>query len=197
MTFDNSSVNYSRFCKLYGTVCFHSVLAKPENLRLRRADKPLRRADKPLRRADKPLRRPDKPLRRADKPLRRASKPLRRANQSLRRSNQSLRRSNHSLRRSIGCRWSTNQSFQSSQNTSKKENGYQQSSKSAVSQNINYKMSHYKCASRNKCRLSARQLTKQPHVKRSRDREPSRLPLKKIVLALRKRKNRSFLKHYF
>ena len=57
MTFDNSSVNYSRFCKLYGTVCFHCVLAKPDNLRLRRADKPLRRADKPLRRADKPLRR--------------------------------------------------------------------------------------------------------------------------------------------
>ena len=54
MTFDNRSGNYSRFCKLYGTVCFHSVLAKI--LRLRRADKPLRRADKPLRRADKPLR---------------------------------------------------------------------------------------------------------------------------------------------
>ena len=47
------------------------------------------------------------------------------------------------------------------------------------------------------CRLSARQLTKQPHVKRIRDREPSRLPLKRIVLALRKRKNRSFLKQYF
>ena len=100
MTFDNSSVNYSRFYKLYGTVCFHSVLAKPENLRLRRADKPLRRADKPLRRA------------------------------------------NRSLRRSIGCRWSSSQSFQSSQNTSKKENGYQQSSRSAVSQNINYKRCH-------------------------------------------------------
>ena len=191
MTFDNSSVNYSKFYKLYGTVCFHSVLAKPENLRLRRADKHLRRADKPLRRADKPLRR-------ANQPLRRANQPLRRANQPLRRANQSLRRSNRSLRRSIGCRWSSNQSFQGSQNMSKKENGYQQSSKSAVSQNINYKMSHdYKCASRNKCRLSARQLTKQLHVKRSRDREPSRLPLKRIVLALRKRKNRSFLKHYF
>ena len=39
-------------------------------------------------------------------------------------------------------------------------------------------------------------MTKQPHVKRIRDREPSRLPLKRIVLALRKRKDRSFLKHY-
>ena len=76
-------------------------------------------------------------------------------------------------------------------------------------QSINYKMSHYKRARHSigtcinsddcahQCRLSARQLTKQPHVKRIRDREPSRLPLKRIVLALRKRKNRSFLKHYF
>ena len=47
------------------------------------------------------------------------------------------------------------------------------------------------------CRMSARQLTRQPHVKRIRDREPSRLPLKRIVLALRKRKNTSFLKHHF
>ena len=69
-------------------------------------------------------------------------------------------------------------------------------------------MSHYNCARHsigtcinsddcaNQCRLSARQLTKQPHVKQIRDREPSRLPLKRIVLALRKRKDRSFLKHY-
>ena len=31
----------------------------------------------------------------------------------------------------------------------------------------------------------------------SRDRAPSRLPLKIIIWAMRKRKNRSFLKHYF
>ena len=85
------------------------------------------------------------------------------------------------------------------------------STKPAVSHNqsINYEMSHYKCAPHSigtcinsddcahQCRLSARQLTKQPHVKRIRDREPSRLPLKRIVLALRKRKNRSFLKQHF
>ena len=53
-------------------------------------------------------------------------------------------------------------------------------------------MSHYKCARNNESRLYARQLTKQ-----SRDREPYRLPLKRIVLAFRDRKNRSFLKHYF
>ena len=76
-------------------------------------------------------------------------------------------------------------------------------------QSVNYKLSHYKRARHSigtcinsddcahQCRFPARQLTKKTHVKRTRDREPSRLPLKRIVLALRKRKNRSFLKHYF
>ena len=45
-------------------------------------------------------------------------------------------------------------------------------------------------------RFSVRKLTKQPNSTRyRRDREPSRLPLKKIILAMRKRKNRTFLKH--
>ena len=80
------------------------------------------------------------------------------------------------------------------QNKPQEKNGYQQSTKPAVSHNqsINYKMSHKRarhsigtsinsddCA--HQCRLSARQLIKQPHVKQSRDREPSRLPLKRIV----------------
>ena len=199
---------------------------------LRRASKPLRGASKPLRRASKPLRRASKPLRRASKPLRRASKPLRRAiislrrsnqslrrssqslrrsKQSLRRSNKSLRRSNQSLRRSNQSLWRSNQSLDRTQNNPLEKNGYQPSTKPAVSHNqsINYKMSHYKCARHSigtcinsndgahQCRLSARQLTKQPHVKRIRDREPSRLPLRRIVLGLGKRKNRSFLKHYF
>ena len=62
-------------------------------------------------------------------------------------------------------------------------------------------MSHYKRARHSigtcinsddwphQCRLSASQLTK-PHAEQIRDRVPSRLPLKRIVLALRKRKNR-------
>ena len=177
MTFDkfssDCSVNYSRFTKLYGTTC-NSVLAKNQPHCLRRANKPLRRA----------------------------SEPLRRSNQSLRRSCQSLRRSNQSL-------WISNQSLERTQNNPQEKNGYQPSTKPAVSHNqsINFKMSHKRarhsigtcinsddCA--HQCRLSGRQLTKQPHVKQIRDREPSRLPLKRIVLALRKRKNRSFLKHY-
>ena len=249
MTFDkfstDCSVNYSRFSKLYGTIC-NSVLVKNQPRRLRRASKPLRRANKPLRRANKPLWRASKPLRRASKPLRRAIIPLRRSNQSLRRScqsllrskqslrrscqslrrskqslrrsnqslrrsNQSLRRSNQSLRRSNQSLWRSNQSLERTQNKPQEKNGYQPSTKPAVSHNqsINYEMSHYKCAPHSigtcinsddcahQCRLSARQLTKQPHVKRIRDREPSRLPLKRIVLALRKRKNRSFLKQHF
>ena len=206
---------------------------------LRRASKPLRRASEPLRRASKPLRRANKPLRRANKPLRRAITSLRRSNrslrrscqslrrskqslrrsnqslrrscQSLRRSNQSLRRSNQSLRRSNQSLWISNQSLKRTENNAQEKNGYQPSTKPAVSHNqsIDYKMSHYKRARHSigtcinsddcahQCRLSARQLTKQPHVKRIRDHEPSRLPLKRIVLALRKRKNRSFLKHYF
>ena len=45
-------------------------------------------------------------------------------------------------------------------------------------------------------RFSVRKLTKQPNSTRyRRDREPSRLPLKKIILSMRKRKNRTFLKH--
>ena len=216
MTIDKfSSENYSRFCKLYGS----------QPVRLRRAKKPLRRASKPLRRASKPLRRANKPLRRAiislrrsnqslrksSQSLRRSSQSLRRSKQSLRRSNKSLRRSNQSLRRSNQSLWRSNQSLDRTQNNPLEKNGYQPSTKPAVSHNqsINYKMSHYKrarhsigtCINSNdgahQCRLSARQLTKQPHVKRIRDREPSRLPLRRIVLGLRKRKNRSFLKHYF
>ena len=44
-------------------------------------------------------------------------------------------------------------------------------------------------------RFSVRKLTKQPNSTQwTRDREPSRLPLKKIILAMRKRKNRTILK---
>ena len=200
MTIDKfSSVNCRRFCKLYGNqpVCLWRA-SKP----LRRASKPLRRAIKPLRRASKPLRRASEPLRRASKPLRRASKPLRRGVKYLWRSNQSLRRSNQSLRRSNQSLDRSNQSLQRTQNKPQEKNGYQQSTKPAANHNQskNYKMSHCNCArssivtcinsddSAHKCRLSVQQLTKQPHVKQSRDREPSRLPLKRIVLALRKRK---------
>ena len=160
MTIDKfSSENYSRFCKLYGS----------QPVRLRRAKKPLRRASKPLRRANKPLRRANKPLRRASKPLRRAiislrrsnqslrrssqslrrsSQSLRRSKQSLRRSNKSFRRSNQSLRRSNQSLWRSNQSLERTQNNPQEKNGYQPSTKPAVSHNrsINYKMSHYKCA---------------------------------------------------
>ena len=44
-------------------------------------------------------------------------------------------------------------------------------------------------------RSSVRKLTKQTNVKRYRDREPSRIPFKGIILAMRKRKNRRSIKH--
>ena len=216
MTFDefssDCSVNYSRFCKLYGTVCTSKPLRRA-NKPLRRASKPLRRASKPLRRAiislwrsnqslrrsSQSLRRSNQSLRRSSQSLRRPKQSLRRSNQSLRRSSQSLRRSNQSLRRSNQSLWRSSQSLQRTQNKAQEKNGCQQSTKPAVSHNqsINYKMSDKRarhsigtCINSDdyahQCRLFARQLTKQPHVKQSRDREPSRLPLKKIVLALRK-----------
>jgi hypothetical protein len=38
------------------------------------------------------------------------------------------------------------------------------------------------------CTSTVRKLTKQANAKRSRNRAPSRLPLKRIILAMRKRK---------
>ena len=151
MTLDKiTSVNYSRFCKLYGAV---GVLANNE--------------------------------------------PLRRANRCLH-----LQRSNQSHLRS-------SQSLQQRQNmkSNMEKNGYQQSTKPAVSSNksIKCKMLYYEHAHMDsiyttcinsdncphKCRLSVRKLKKQ-HVKQSGDREPCRLPLKKIVVALRNKKIDNF-----
>lgn len=42
---------------------------------------------------------------------------------------------------------------------------------------------------------SVRKLIKQPNVKQCRDREPSRIPLNKIIVAMRKKKNRRLMKH--
>ena len=47
------------------------------------------------------------------------------------------------------------------------------------------------------CRSTVRKFTKQAKVKQFRDRAPSTLPLKRILLALRKGESRPFLKHYF
>ena len=153
---------------------------------LRRSKQSLRRAKQSLRKSKQSLRRTKQSLRRANKQsLRRANKQsLRRANkQSLRRSKQSLRRSKQSLRR-------PNQSLRRSEQ--------------ANTYNIVHLYSSYikcinsgHCACACSCRSTLRRLTKQANVKRSRDRAPSRLPLKRIILAMRKRKNRLFLKHYF
>ena len=150
---------------------------------LRRSKQSLRRSKQSLRRSKQSLRRSKQSLRRSCQSLRRSKQSLRRSKQSLRRSKQSLRRSKQSLRRSNQSLWISNQSLERTQNNPQEKNGYQPSTKHAVSHNesINYKMSHKRarhsigtcinsddCA--HQCRLSARQLTKQPHVKRIRDR---------------------------
>ena len=79
MIFDKFSsdcnVNYSRFCKLYGTIC-NSVLAKNQPLHFRGASKPLRRSNQSLRRTNPSLRRSNQCLWRSNKSLdRKQSKP--------------------------------------------------------------------------------------------------------------------------
>ena len=118
--------------------------------------------------------------------FKRANKPLWRAKQSLRRSQQSLRRSNQSLRRS-------NQSLRRSKQLKPDEADVIHHLGSIKCNLVNLKLHvHSSCT----YRFSVRKLTKQSNSTRYRsDREPSRLPLKKIILAMRKRKNRTFLKH--
>ena len=139
-----------------------------------------------LRRSKQSLRRAKQSLRRSKQSLRRANKQsLRRANkQSLRRSKQSLRRAKQSLRR-------PNQSLRRSEQANTYNIVYLYRPHSSYIKCIN--SDHSACS----CRSTVRKLTKQANAKRSRDRAPSRLPLKRIILAMRKRKNRSFLKHYF
>ena len=125
-------------------------------------------------------------FKRANKPLWRAKQSLWRSQQSLRRSNQSLRRSNQSLRRS-------NQSLRRSKQLKPDEADVIHHLGSIKCNLVNLKLHvHSSCT----YRFSVRKLTKQSNSTRyRRDREPSRLPLKKIILAMRKRKNRTFLKH--
>ena len=118
--------------------------------------------------------------------FKRANKPLWRAKQSLRRSQQSLRRSSQSLRRS-------NQPLWRSKQLKLDKAGVIHHLGSIKCNLVNLKLHvHSSCT----YRFSVRKLTKQSNSTRyRRDREPSRLPLKKIILAMRKRKNRTFLKH--
>ena len=128
--------------------------------------------------------------------LRRAKQSLRRAKQSLRRSKQSLRRSNaKSLRRAKLSLRRTNQSLRRSEEVIHEQNIYN------IVHLCRTHSSYIKCINSDhcaySCRSTVRKLTKQANAKRTRDRAPSRLPLKRIILAMRRRKNTSFLKHYF
>ena len=138
--------------------------------------------DNPLRNAIEPLRRSIiQPLRRAIQPLRRAIQPLRRAIQPLR------RKQKKPLRRNDEPRQFTKKPV-------------------VIHKQRNYSIKHLKrvynsyitCNSvlcLHEYRSSVRKLTKQTNVKRYRDREPSRIPFKGIILAMRKRKNRRSIKH--
>ncbi|XP_028410670.1 uncharacterized protein LOC114538965 [Dendronephthya gigantea] len=133
---------------------------------------------KNLRLRAKPFQRTYEPLRRAKQPLRRAKQPLRRANQSL------WRTIEQSLRRSMQLE------------SQKRKLLHSRPVHSSCIKCINSDRCVCKCNYRFSVRSCARKLS-QPNMKRfRRDREPSRLPLKRIILAMRKRKNRPLLKRY-
>ena len=192
-------VNDSKICDLYRAIfctnIFGNTAFERANKSLWRAIRLLKKANQPLRRANQSLRRSKQSLRRSKESLRRSKQSLRRSQQSLRRSKQSLRRSKQSLRRSNQSLTRSKQSLRSSEQLKPDEaDGIHP----LVSKSINLvhlKHVHSTDSSYN-YRFSVRKLTKQPNSTRCRrDREPSRLPLKKIILAMRKRKNRTFLRH--
>ena len=108
--------------------------------------------------------------------FKRENKPLGRAKQSLRKSNQSLRRSEQSFRRSELTL------LRSEQLKPDEAVIHHLGSKCNL---VNLKLHVH---SSYNCRFSVRKLTKQSNSTRyTRDHEPSRLSLKKIILAMRKR----------
>ena len=197
-------VNNSKICDLYGAIFYTNILGnttlKRANIALWRGIKLLMTSNEHLRRAKQSLRRSKQSLRRSKQSLRRSNQSLRRSNQSLRRSNQSLRRSNQSLRRSNQPlrNQRSNQSLRRSNQPLWKSEQVKPD-KAEVIQHLVSKcdLVHLKHVhSSYSYRFSVRKLTKQPNsIRYRRDREPSRLPLKKIILAMRKRKNRTFSKH--
>ena len=196
-----ASVIYNSFPKLYSAISIRTkgfqnlvkftkssqVHVFKQKIGLSKKDiNPLRRAIEPLWRAIEPLRRAIQPLWGAIQPLWRAIQPLWRAIQPRRKQNKLLRRNDEPL---VG------------------ENESQQFTKPVVvHKQSNNSIIHLKrvCSSYTTCnsdlcvheyRSSVRKFTKQPNVKRYRDREPSRIPFKKIILTMRKRKNRRSIKH--
>ena len=115
--------------------------------------------------------------------FKRENKPLGRAKQSLRKSNQSLRRSEQSFRRSEQTLLRSEQTLLRSEQLKPDEAViHHLGSKCNL---VNLKLHVH---SSYNCRFSVRKLTKQSNSTRyTRDHEPSRLPLKKIILAMRKR----------
>ena len=147
-------------------------------------DNPVWNTIKPLRRSIKSLQRTIQPIC-MNQPLRRAKQPLRRANQPLRRAKQPLRsRAYEHLRRKQN---KPLLSKDEPQIFMKPDVTHQQSN------NITIHSDH--CVYDYRSSVTVRRfITKQPIVKRYRDREPSRIPFKRIILAMRKRKNRPSIK---
>ena len=207
---DYIAEKFSLLAKLSSSINMETYPHLVSSQSLRRAKQSLRRSKQSLRRTKQSLRRSNaKSLRRAKQSLRRTNQSLRRSKQSLRRTKQSLRRSNaKSLRRAKQSLRRTNQSLRRSKLSLRRTNQSLRRSEVIHEQNI-YNIVHLcrthssyiKCINSDhcaySCRSTVRKLTKQANAKRTRDRAPSRLPLKRIILAMRRRKNTSFLKHYF
>ena len=151
--------------------------------------KPLWSSIKSLQRTIQPIC-TNQPLRRAKQPLWRANQPLRIAKQPLLRAKQPLRKANQPLWRAYEHLWRK----QNKPLLSKDEP--QIFMKPDVTRQQNNNITHsdhcvYDCRSSVTVRGF---ITKQPNVKRYRDREPSRIPFKRIILGMRKRKNRPSIK---
>ena len=155
-------VNDSIICDLYRAIFYTNKKTK-----------------KPLRRTKQSLPRSKQSLRRSKQSLWRSKQSLWRSKQSLRRSKQSLWRSKQSLRRSKQSFPKSKQSLQKSEQLKPNEGDVinPQVSKCNL---VHLKQVHSTDSSCN-YRFSVRKLTKQPNGTRwRRDREPSRLPLKKL-----------------
>ena len=135
-----------------------------------------------------PLRRVKQSLRRSKQSLRRSNQSLQRSNQSLQRQNQSLRRQNQLLQRTMMIQPDLSHHECTRQHVSvlmRKQNNMKQ--KQFVHKYIKY-VKHIP---------HTRHSPRHSHNKRYQDREPSRVPLKNIILAMRKRQIRQSVKQVF
>ena len=205
-----ASVIYHSFCRLYKVVrittkCFQSLFKvfvaarqdKSTNIRIVGQIGPRLPTDysepRWRKETDDRFWRPNELLWRRNEPLRRKNEPLWRENEPLRRNrNEPLRRNqNEALWRN------QNKPLRRKQNDEKTKTLLEQFSVKPVvvhEQNNVSSTQNDVCNSGICYRSTVREFIRWPNVRRCRDRELSRIPVKKIMSAMRKRKNRERIK---